>query len=268
MQFGSRTLRTLLFVPLFLYAMLLKLRSLLLGIFLLLLSLIPIPRLSQWCPPAIAIFDGLLAITAGIAFYVLILWAFAGENDANEKEGEENSNLNHTFKQTMRYLDRARGVKEMPRPMVSVAETGMYHGRMYQRSEEADDGKRSAADTGSGNRATEQRLGELDAQVNVLRRTLDWTMEPWNNGISVVEAVSDNETSEQRSEEADVGIGCAADAGSASRAMEQRLGELDALIRSTADAVLEEADEQRKSFSESVMPFFQKENLIGLKYTI
>jgi len=48
----------------------------LLGMVLALASLIPIPRLRQWCPPQIAIFDGLIAVTIGIVLYVLILWAF------------------------------------------------------------------------------------------------------------------------------------------------------------------------------------------------
>ena len=48
----------------------------LLGMVLALASLIPIPRLHQWCPPQIAIFDGLIAVTIGIVLYVLILWAF------------------------------------------------------------------------------------------------------------------------------------------------------------------------------------------------
>jgi len=40
--------------------------------------------LTQWCPPTIAIFDTLIAICVGIVFYVLILWAVAGESDDDD----------------------------------------------------------------------------------------------------------------------------------------------------------------------------------------
>jgi len=84
-SFGSRMVKTLLIVPLFLYALLNKLAALILGLFLVIISLIPIPRLGQWCPAFIALFDGLLAITVGLILYVLILWAFAGEPSDDEK---------------------------------------------------------------------------------------------------------------------------------------------------------------------------------------
>ena len=45
-----------------------------LGLILSLLSWIPLPRLTQWCPPMIPIFDGLIALTIGIILYVLALW--------------------------------------------------------------------------------------------------------------------------------------------------------------------------------------------------
>jgi len=101
----SKIVRTLLFVPLLLYALLSKLASALFGLFLLLLSLVPIPRLSQWCPPSVAIFDALLAIAAGVVIYVLILWAVAGEkydhvddefvqrNEHRASEAETNQNM-------------------------------------------------------------------------------------------------------------------------------------------------------------------------------
>lgn len=98
----TKLLRSLLIIPLFLYAILTKLAALLLGVFLLLLSLIPIPRLSQWCPPSIAIFDGILAVFFGIIFFVLILWAFAGEEDDADNENLDNSNMNRGMKKKKR----------------------------------------------------------------------------------------------------------------------------------------------------------------------
>jgi len=90
----TKIVRTLLIIPLFLYALLNKLAAMFLGAFLLLLSLVPIPRLGQWCPPTIAIFDGLLALTCGIILYVLILMAFVGEESNAKKKEEKEANLN------------------------------------------------------------------------------------------------------------------------------------------------------------------------------
>merc|ERR1711931_285894 len=93
-SFGSRMVKTLLIVPLFLYALLNKLAALILGLFLVIISLIPIPRLGQWCPAFIALFDGLLAITVGLILYVLILWAFAGEPSDDEKNDNFGAEFN------------------------------------------------------------------------------------------------------------------------------------------------------------------------------
>ena len=59
----------------FLWASINKILASILGLGLALVSLIPVPRLRQWCPPQMAIFDALIAITIGIVLYVLILWA-------------------------------------------------------------------------------------------------------------------------------------------------------------------------------------------------
>ena len=45
------------------------------GVVMSLLSLIPLPRLNNWCPPVVPIFDFLIALAVGIILYVLVLWA-------------------------------------------------------------------------------------------------------------------------------------------------------------------------------------------------
>ena len=74
-----------------------KLLASVLGILISIASLIPLPRFTQWCPPMIPLFDGMIALAVGMILYVLILWAWVSwfgtvsfrEIDKN-KPGREN----------------------------------------------------------------------------------------------------------------------------------------------------------------------------------
>jgi len=52
-------------------------------------SLIPWPR--SWCPPYVAVFDGLIGIGFGIILYVGILWLIFGKNPEIEDTEEDNT---------------------------------------------------------------------------------------------------------------------------------------------------------------------------------
>lgn len=92
---SSGVLGTISMLVSFLWASINKILASILGLGLALVSLIPVPRLRQWCPPQMAIFDALIAITIGIVLYVLILWAvvsFLGSGEeSSSREADQQS---------------------------------------------------------------------------------------------------------------------------------------------------------------------------------
>lgn len=70
-----------------------KLLASVLGILISIASLFPLPRFTQWCPPMIPLFDGMIALAVGMILYVLILWAWVSwfgteeEDSSNHETG-------------------------------------------------------------------------------------------------------------------------------------------------------------------------------------
>merc|ERR1719244_1502388 len=56
-----------------LYEVVQELAAFVLGLVLVGGSFIPMPRLTNWCPPTVALFDGLIAVAIGLVVYVLLL---------------------------------------------------------------------------------------------------------------------------------------------------------------------------------------------------
>merc|ERR1719244_2244365 len=90
--FWTQTLNTVVSAPLKIYEVVQELAAFVLGLVLVGGSFIPMPRLTNWCPPTVALFDGLIAVAIGLVVYVLLLWAIMGEkSDDDDDDDDEES---------------------------------------------------------------------------------------------------------------------------------------------------------------------------------
>jgi len=108
LTYTERVLQTVTLLTNIVWGTISKVLASVLGIFITIASLIPLPRLTKWCPPMIPLFDGMIALVVGMILYVLILWAWVSwsETDNDEDAPNEENRPGPAVKDTRPPSDR------------------------------------------------------------------------------------------------------------------------------------------------------------------